>query len=141
MLDAYAHAMQVKLCKPNTQGVTIGSPKGVTLLKFEPEHQEEQQAAQEQEIQAEGGVNLHDLPKCPDYQSSSFLKGKPQSIIILLYFYKYYLHPLCLMHLVIGVGWKHLLHIFSLSRQIYLESFVGLGSNICLALLSPVEVR
>ena len=28
----------------------IGSPEGVTLLEFEPEHQEEQQAAQEQEV-------------------------------------------------------------------------------------------
>ena len=28
----------------------IGSPDGVTLLEFKPEHQEEQQAAQEQEV-------------------------------------------------------------------------------------------
>ena len=45
----------------------IGSPEGVTLLEFEPERQEEQQAAQEQEVQAEGGVNVEDLPKCPDH--------------------------------------------------------------------------
>ena len=43
----------------------IGSPEGVTLLEFEPKHQEEQQAAQEQEVQAEGGVNVEDLPECP----------------------------------------------------------------------------
>ena len=55
----------------------IGSPEGVTLLEFEPERQEEQQAAQEQEVQAEGGVNVEDLSKCPDHQPSSFLKGKP----------------------------------------------------------------
>ena len=55
----------------------IGFPKGVTLLEFEPEHQEEQQAAQEQEVQAKGGVNVEDLPECPDHQTSSFLKGKP----------------------------------------------------------------
>ena len=83
---------------------------------------------------------MEDLSECPDHQPSSFLKGKPWSIISLLYFYKYHLYPLCLMHYVIGVDWKHLLHILSLSRQIYLESFVGPGSNICLALLSPVEV-
>ena len=29
-----------------------------------------------------------------------------------------------------------MLHILSLSKQIYLESFVGSGSNICLAMLS-----
>ena len=76
----------------------IGSPKGVTLLEFELEHQEEQQAAQEQEVQADGAVNLEDLSKCPDHQPSLFLKGKPWSIISLLYFYKYHLHPLFLMH-------------------------------------------
>ena len=76
----------------------IGSSEEVTLLEFEPEHQEEQQAAQEQEVQVEGGVNVEDLPECPDHQPSSFLKGKPRSIISLLYFYKYQLRPLFLMH-------------------------------------------
>ena len=52
----------------------IGSPEGVTLHEFEPERQEEQQAAQEQEVPAEGGVNIEDLPKCPDHQTSSCLK-------------------------------------------------------------------
>ena len=54
----------------------IGSLEGVTLLEFEPEQQEEQHAAQEQEVQAEGWVNVEDLPECPDHQPSSFLKGK-----------------------------------------------------------------
>ena len=75
----------------------IGSPEGVTLLEFEPKHQE-QLTAQEQEVQAEGGVNIEDRPKCPNHQPSLFLKGKPQSIISLLCFYKYHLRPLCLMH-------------------------------------------
>ena len=66
----------------------IGSPEGVTLLEFELEHQEEQQEAQEQEVQVEGGVNVEDLPECPDHQPSLFLKGKPRSIISLLCFYK-----------------------------------------------------
>ena len=73
----------------------IGSPEGVTLLEFEPEHQEELQA----KVQAEGGVNVEDLPECLDHQPSSFLKGKPRSIISLLCFYKYHLRPLCLMHI------------------------------------------
>ena len=76
----------------------IGSPEGVTLLKFEPEHQEELKAALEQEVQVEGGVNMEDLLEYSDHQPSSFLKGKPQSIISLLCFYKYHLRPLCLMH-------------------------------------------
>ena len=73
-------------------------PEGVTLHEFEPKHQEEQKAAQELEVQVEGGVNIEDLPECPDHQPSSFLKGKPRSIISLLCFYKYHLRPLCLMH-------------------------------------------
>ena len=77
---------------------TIGSPKGVTLLEFEPEHQEEEQTAQEQEVQAEGGVNVEDLPDCLDHQPSLFLKNKPRSILSLLCFYKYHLRHLCLMH-------------------------------------------
>ena len=93
----------------------IGSPEGVTLLEFKPERQEEQHAAQEQEIQAEG-VNVEDLSECPDHQPSSFLKGKPQSIISLLCFYKYHLRPLCLMHYVIGVDWNHLMHRTTLFR-------------------------
>ena len=90
--------------------------EGVTLLEFKPEHQEEQQAAQEQEVWVEGGVNMEDLPECHDHQPSSFLKGKPQNIISLLCFYKYHLRPFCLMHLVIRVHWNHLLHILSLSK-------------------------
>ena len=76
----------------------IGSPKGVTLLEFEPEHQEEQQAAQEQEVQVEGGVNMEDLPECPNHQPSSILKGKPQSILSLLCFLNFNLSPFMLMH-------------------------------------------
>ena len=76
----------------------IGSPEGVTLLEFEPERQEEQQAAQEQEVQVEGGVNMEDLPECPDHQPSSFLKGKPHSILSLLCFLNINLSLFMLMH-------------------------------------------
>ena len=76
----------------------IGSPEGVTLLKFEPEHQEEQWATHGQEVQAEGGVNMEDLLECPDHQPSSFLKGKPRSILSLLCFLNINLSPFMLMH-------------------------------------------
>ena len=76
----------------------IGSLEGVTLLEFEPERQEEQQAAQEQEVPAEGGVNIEDLPKCPDHQPSSFLKGKPRTILSLLCFLNINLSSFMLMH-------------------------------------------
>ena len=75
----------------------IGSPEGMTLLEFEPKRQEEQQAAQEQEVQAEG-VNVEGLPECPDHQPSSFLKGKPQSILSLLCFLNINLSSFMLMH-------------------------------------------
>jgi hypothetical protein len=59
----------------------IGAPEGVTLLEFEPMNPEEQQG-EPQEVQppettGEGGPNLEDLPKCPNHQPASFLKGKP----------------------------------------------------------------
>ena len=76
----------------------IGSSEGVTLLEFKPEHQEEQQAAQEQEVQAEGGVNMADLPERPDHQPFSFQKGKPWSILSLLCFLNIHLSPFMLMH-------------------------------------------
>jgi hypothetical protein len=60
----------------------IGAPEGVTLIEFEQERSKEPQAAQEQEVPG-GGVNKEDLPKCTDHQPSSFLKGKPWSIISL----------------------------------------------------------
>jgi hypothetical protein len=51
-----------------------GAPEGVTLLKFEQERLEEQQAAQEQEVPT-GGVNVEDLPECPDHQPSCNISG------------------------------------------------------------------
>ena len=76
----------------------IGSSEGVTLLEFEPKRQEEEQAAQEQEVQAEGGVNVEDLPECLDHQPSLFLKGKPRSILSLLCFLNINLSLFMLMH-------------------------------------------
>ena len=75
----------------------IGVPEGVTLLEFEPVHPEEQQQAQEQEVQApEEGVN-EEVLECPDHQPSSFLKGKPQSILRLLCFQNGYFEYLYLL--------------------------------------------
>ena len=34
MLDDYAHAMQVKLCKPNTKGVTAPPPYRNLIPRF-----------------------------------------------------------------------------------------------------------
>ena len=75
----------------------IGSSEGIILLEFNEEEEEHQEAphpvAPEGEEQA-----LEDLPECPDHRSTCFLKSKSQSILSLLYFIKYHLSPLYLMH-------------------------------------------
>ena len=71
----------------------IGVPKGVTLLKFEQGLLEEQQQAQEQEVQVPEGAN-EEVLECPDHQPSSFLKGKPRSILSLPCFKNGYLEYL-----------------------------------------------
>ena len=71
----------------------IGVPEGVTLLEFEGASQEE-----EPEVQAtEEAATEEELPECPDHRPSSFLKGKPRSIISLPCFYKYIEYLLLLM--------------------------------------------
>ena len=63
----------------------IGVLEGVTLLEFEGVSQEE-----EPEVQATDEATAEEeLPECPDHRPSSFLKGKPQSILSLPCFYKH----------------------------------------------------
>ena len=64
----------------------IGVSKGVTLLEFEQVLPEKQQQAQEQEVQAPEEGADEEVLECPDHQPSSFLKGKPRSILSLLCF-------------------------------------------------------
>ena len=66
----------------------LGSTEEITLLEFnegeEGDHQEiPQYTAPEEEEQT-----LEELPECPDHRPTSFLKGKPRSILSLLVFYK-----------------------------------------------------
>ena len=49
------------------------------LLEFEGANQEEEPEVQE----ADEAAAAEELPECPDHQPSSFLKGKPQSILSL----------------------------------------------------------
>jgi hypothetical protein len=67
----------------------IGSPEGVTLLEFEAGEQEDQQETQQQKAPEEGELMQEELPEYSDHKPASFLKDKPQSILSLLYFYKY----------------------------------------------------
>ena len=78
---------------------TIGVPEGVTLLEFEQGLPEEQQEAQEQEVQTPEEGADEEVLECPDHQPSSFLKGKPRSILSLLCFENVTLSIfICLMH-------------------------------------------
>ena len=65
----------------------IGSPEGVTLLEFEEEAEENQETPQTAAPKGEEPDN-EELPECPNHRPTSFLKGKPRSIISLLCFFK-----------------------------------------------------
>ena len=70
----------------------IGSSEGITLLKFKEEPKEQQEAPQA--IAQEGEEQtLEDLPKCLVHRPTSFIKGKPRSILSLPCFTKYHLSP------------------------------------------------
>ena len=60
----------------------IGVPKGVTVLEFELPESEGQQGEPPQ-----GAEEEEDLPECPDHRPSTYVEGKPRSIISLLLFY------------------------------------------------------
>ena len=54
----------------------IGSPEGITLLEFEAEEEENQEAPQQVAPESEEQAP-EELPECPDHRPTSFLKGKP----------------------------------------------------------------
>ena len=66
----------------------IGSPEGITLLEFEAEEEEENQEAPQQVALEGEELAPEELPECPDHRPTSFLKGKPRSILSLVCFYK-----------------------------------------------------
>ena len=76
----------------------IGSSEEITLLEFNEEEKEGQQETPQATTLGEEEQTPEDLPECPDHRPTSFLKGKPRSILGLPCFTKYYLCPLCLMH-------------------------------------------
>ena len=94
----------------------IGATEGITLVELDAEPQEENQEVQHLEVPGEGEPEADHLPECPDHQPSTFVKGKPRSIIslpILLMSLKVFV----LLHYVIGVVWKPLLHITFLNQK------------------------
>ena len=66
----------------------LGSTEEITLLEFNEEEEGDQQEIP-QAIAPEGEEQTpEELPECPDHHPTSFLKGKPRSILSLLVFYK-----------------------------------------------------
>ena len=78
--------------------IHIGSFEGITLLEFNKEEEEDQQETPQAIGLEEEEQTLEDLLECLDHRPTSFLKGKPRSILSLPCFIKYHLSPLCLMH-------------------------------------------
>ena len=66
----------------------IGSIEEITLLEFDEVEEGDQQ--ENLQVAAPKGVeqNPEELPECPDHRPTSFLRGKPQSIISLPVIYK-----------------------------------------------------
>ena len=66
----------------------LGSEEEITLLEFnkaeEGDQQENPQAAAPEGVEQ----NPEELPECLDHRPTSFLRGKPRSIISLLVIYK-----------------------------------------------------
>ena len=76
----------------------IGSSEEIMLLEFNEEEEEDQQKTPQAIALGEEEQTSEDLPECPDHRPTFFLKSKPQSILSLLCFTKYYLSPFYLMH-------------------------------------------
>ena len=95
------------------------------LLEFEGASQEE-----EPEVQEIDEAVTEELPECPDHQPSSFLKGKPRSILSLPCFDKYLEYLLFIDDaLSIGIGWNQLLHYVHPCPDIALESYLSSGTG------------
>ena len=76
----------------------LGSEEEITLLEFEEAEEGNQQ--EDPQAAASEGVeqNPEELPECLDHHSTSFLRGKPQSIISLPVIYNCLLTYLWLLH-------------------------------------------
>ena len=76
----------------------IGSTEEITLLEFNEEEEGDQQENPQAAAPEEEEQTLEELPECPNRRPTSFLIGKPQSILSLPCFIKYHLSLRCLMH-------------------------------------------
>ena len=67
----------------------IGSSEGITLLEFEEEPEEQQEAPLVIALEGEEQT-LEDLLECRNHIPTCFIKGKPRSILSLPCFTKYH---------------------------------------------------
>ena len=66
----------------------IGSTEEIILLEFNEEEQGDQQENPQATAPEDEEQNPEELPECLDHRPTSFLKGKPRSILSLPVFYK-----------------------------------------------------
>ena len=66
----------------------LGSEEEITLLEFDEVEEGDQQEIPQAVAPEEEEQTPEELPECPDHRPTSFLKGKPRSILSLLVFYK-----------------------------------------------------
>ena len=66
----------------------IGSTEEITLLEFNEGEEGDQQEIPQATAPEEEEQTTEKLPECPNHRPTSFLKGKPQSILSLPMFYK-----------------------------------------------------
>ena len=71
----------------------IRSTEEITLLEFNEEEEGDQQETPQAVALREEEQTPEELPECPDHRPTSFLKGKPRSILSLLCFTKLHLSP------------------------------------------------
>ena len=64
----------------------IGLSKEITLLEFNEEEEEDQLETPQDAAPREEEQTHKDLPECPDHRPTPFLKGKPQSILSLMFY-------------------------------------------------------
>ena len=66
----------------------LGSEEEITLLEFDEVEEGDQQENPQAAVPKGKEQNPEELSECPDHRPTSFLKGKPRSILSLPVFYK-----------------------------------------------------
>ena len=66
----------------------LGSTEEITLLEFDEGEEGDQQEIPQATAPKEEEQNPEELLECPNHRPTSFLKGKPRSILSLPVFYK-----------------------------------------------------